>query len=363
MTGRAAMILTGASSGVGRALALRAAAEGYAVFAVARRAPLLDELVFATGGFPGEIAPFAADIGVAGAPKRIVAAALERFGRIDVLVNNAGYVTAGSISQQTDAELRKQFEVHVLAPLALLREALPALRATRGHAIFVGSGVARVPVGGLGAYPSAKAALRSATRIARNELRADGITVTYVDPGAVDTEFMRRAGLAGAPKALLASPEDVARKILASVSSGRAVVNAVPWQAPFLAVGEALPGLADFVLARAPGIVGGAPPGDEPVAAPPEAAPHEPVAEPEPPRTPLDAALAPVEHRMARLKLQRAFVEGLLRPGAVLETGEVALRWAGMPNKNERALVHEVLEALADGGLLERLGPERYSVR
>ncbi len=66
---------------------------------------------------------------------------------------------------------------------------------------------------------------------------------------------------------------------------------------------------------------------------------------------------------MERLKLQRGFRGGAAGPGAVLERASSRLRWAGMPNKNERALVHEVLEALADGGLLERLGPERYSVR
>jgi short-subunit dehydrogenase len=357
VTHRRTMIVTGASAGVGRALALQAARGGFGVLAVARRAELLAELAAAAGSGPGAIATLALDIAAAGAPGRIVATALRHFSGIDVLVHNAGYTSAGAITAQSDAELRRQFEVHVLAPLALTREALPSLRAARGHVFFVGSGVARVPVGGLGAYPSSKAALRSAVRTVRSELRADGIAVTYVDPGAVNTEFMRRAGFEGAPKSLAVSPETVARKILRAVTTRPAVLNVVPWQSPALALGELLPSLTDFVLARAPQIVG-----TTPLAAP---AVLQTTAEPAAAASgdaALDEALAPVAQRMARLKLSREFVAGLLVAGAGLDAGDVALRWAGMPNKNERALVHQVLEVLADAGYLERREGEAYRV-
>ncbi len=168
------MIVTGASAGVGRELALQAAQSGFDVArgrAARRRSPCRTRADAA--GASGAVETVAVDsLRARRAAGRIVAAALRRFGRIDVLVNNAGAVAVGPIAQQSDAALAEQFAVHVTTPLALVREALPTLRAAKGHVFFVGSGVARVPVAGLGAYPSAKAAVRNAARIARGELRA-----------------------------------------------------------------------------------------------------------------------------------------------------------------------------------------------
>jgi short-subunit dehydrogenase len=371
MTPARAMIVTGASSGIGRALASRAANAGYGVLAVARRADLLADLARSLEGAAGTVEPLALDLRSPGAAERIVAAALRRFSRIDVLVNNGGAVAVGPIAEQSDDGLREQFDVHVLAPLALVRAALPALRATRGHVFFIGSGVARVPIGGLGAYPAAKAAIRNASRIARSELRADGIAVTYVDPGAVDTAFMRRVGLAGPPSMIAVSPHEVARKLMQSLATRRAVVNVAPWQTAFVALGELLPSVADYVLARAPQIAGGAPLAALPVPVAPEPAPATPTPqeaaqpeqpEPSPSPSPFEAALAPLANRMRKLNLRREFVAGLLEPDAALDADEVALRWAGMPNKNERAITRDVLAALAGAGFLEPSGEHRYRV-
>ncbi len=282
-----------------------------------------------------------------------------------MLVNNAGGVAVGPIVEQSDDALREQFATHVLAPLALVREALPALRASRGQVFFVGSGVARVPVAGLGAYPAAKAAIRMAARVARVDLHKDGVAVTYVDPSAVDTEFMRRRGMRGAPRALLIPPERVARKILRAIERRPAVLDASPWQSPLLGLGEIFAGPTDWVLARFPHLAGSQPldgvqegaPSDPPVADAVEVAPQ--AAD----DARLEAALAPLAHRMERLKLSRAFVAGLLQPGTTLDVADVALRWAGMPNKNERALTQEVLDALAAGALIEPTGEGTYRVR
>ncbi len=428
MAGGRAMIVTGASSGIGRALAERAARAAYGVLAVGRRADRLDELVRNAAAHGGVVVPLALDLREPGAPERIVAAAVERFGRIDVLVNNAGGASAGSLTLQSDGALREQFETHVFVPLALLREALDPLRASRGHVFFIGSGVARVPVSGLGAYPSAKAAVRSLSRTVRNELRSEGIAVTYVDPGAVDTEFMARAGMAPAPRSILVSAHEVARKIFNAIGTDRRVVNAVPWQTAFVALAEHFPQLTDSLLARAPQLVGGAAlparppslaplpgiplesaappipaqspqppaPPESPASVPPEAAgtpeppdepplPQAPGAPPEPaepaeppppegeafargraalapPRSALEVALALHAARMRKLNLTLDFVVSLLVPGAELELGEVAMRWAGMPNKNERAVTLDVLNALADARFLAREGTHRYRV-
>ena len=146
--------------------------------------------------------PLTINVAAPGAPKRIVAAALTRFGRIDVLVNNAGGVAVGPIVEQSDDALREQFATHVLAPLALVREALAALRrsaATCSSSVRA-SRACRSPAWA----PIRRRRRRYAWRraIARIDLRKDGVAVTYVDPSAVDTEFMRRPGMRGAPSAL-----------------------------------------------------------------------------------------------------------------------------------------------------------------
>jgi len=371
-------IVTGASSGIGMALAERAVRAGWDVFAVGRRAERLAELAKRVELATGTLATLALDVRTPNAARTIVQSALERYGRIDVLVNNAGGVAVGPIAEQSDEALREQVETHVVAPLALTREALPSLRASKGQIFFVGSGVARIPVGSLGAYPPAKAAVRNLTRIARNELRADGIAVTYVDPGAVATEFMTRAGFAGPPPGLAASPYAVARRIFAAFSSRQPVVNAVPWQTFAVAIGEAFPALTDFILQRAPQIVvGSMPPNVTGTAAPAlaenaapavaeDAAPAaQPVAAPEPggqTLDPLELALAEQRRRMEKLNLRLEYVRELLVPERELELGEVALGWAGMPNKNERALTNDVLDALAAAGLIEHVESERYRV-
>ncbi len=479
---RRVVIVTGASSGIGLALAERAARGGFDVFAVGRRSERLDRLQEDVDGAIGSIATLAIDVTERGAARTIARAALAHFGRIDILVNNAGGVAVGRISEQSDDALREQVDTHVVAPLALLRETLPALLERRGHVFFVGSGVARIPVNSLGAYPAAKAAVRNFTRIVRGDLRPHGVAVTYVDPGAVATEFMTRAGFSGPPGPLAASPHDVARRIYDAFTTRPDVVNGVPWQTAVVALGEKLPGVTDWLLSLAPQIVGvraaprltlsadvssvpalrslpAAPPPPPPVALPesippqervtipeskpaatghdsiivahdaPEhapsdgAAPEEPearrsfsdatrslsvrlfgslrdrvalhdatpetdgLASPflpigetaptmlrfgdapeaeEPPVAPtvaaFDEALAGVARRMERLNLSQAFVERLLVPGEILVAGDLALRWAGMPNKNERALMTEVLQALASAGFLEHLGEDRYLV-
>ena len=205
---------------------------------------------------PGRIVTAVFDVSDPANALPIVDLAREKFGRIDVLVNNAGQVAVGALSQQSDDALRAQFGTHVIGPVALVREALPLLRESRGIVFMLGSGVARVPVGGLGAYAPSKAATRSATSVLRRELKPQGIAVTYVDPGVVDTAFMSRAGMPGAPASIMATPETVARKILVAVRSRPRVLNAVPWQTAFVALAELFPRITDLVLERNPALVG-----------------------------------------------------------------------------------------------------------
>jgi len=418
------MLLTGASSGIGRALAIRAARAGYAVYAIGRNAEALAAVREKIAGESGFVAVEVADVAAPANARGIVARALAQFGSIDVLVNNAGFVSVGQLVTQSDDELQRQFGTHVIGPVALVREALGALRASQGHVFMLGSGVARIPVGGLGAYPPAKAAIRSASAILRRELRPLGVAVTYVDPGAVDTPFMTRAGMPGAPSRFLVSPELVARKILIAVADRPRELDAATWQTAIVALAERFPRLTDALLERAPALVGGgdaassvsagnaaigeanaslpagagtsgpvdaaaspavpaapeasaeAPAAAEAAAAADvfaaveapavSAAPVDPAApagtESDVPSDPYDAALEPHRRRMEKLKLSAAFVRELLVPDATIEAGDVALRWAGMPNKNERAITDDVLEALAGAGFLERSEDRTYRV-
>ena len=359
------MIVTGASSGVGRAIALRAAHEHFATVLVARNAAALAELekeIHISGGL---CTTLTMDVRDPKAAQAITALALQRYGGIDVVVNNAGIAASGPLAAQTDAQVELQWQTHVLAPLRLTREALPELLRSRGQVFFFGSGVARVPTPGLGAYPVAKAAVRAMSTQMRRELRAMGIAVTYVDPGAVDTPFMNRAGMAGPPQRLMVSPHVVAEKILRAVMTRPRVVNAVGWQTALVALAEMFPALTDAILHAAPQIVGTEmlPPSPESLGQ--SVALEVPSTEgSEPPSGPpgLEAALEPVARRMERIRLPRAFIEKLLVPGTHLELGEVAMRWAGMPNKNERAAVAEVLEALTTSAYLQKTGDETWTV-
>jgi short-subunit dehydrogenase len=362
------IVITGASSGIGRALAIRAARTGYDVVAIGRNRTALETLAEQIGTEYGRVVTAALDITDPASAAQIVALARERFGRLDVLVNNAGQVAVGPLAAQTDAELHTQFDTHVIAPILLVREALPMLRTSQGQIFLVGSGVARVAIHGLGAYSPSKAAVRSAASVLRRELKPEGIAVTYVDPGAVDTAFMTRAGMPGAPPSILVSPHDVARQILVAVHTRPRVVNAAPWQTAAVALAEAFPQLTDSVLERNPQLVGiePAPTQIALTATQPAIAPVEPVAAKAPsPTSPtaetdaeaaFDAALAPLVRRMERNKLDVWFVRSLLVVGNEIDPNEVALRWAGMPNKNERALTNEVLAALEAAGFLVASG-------
>ncbi len=353
------MVVTGASSGIGRALAALAAREGWRVLLVARRRDRLEALQQEIRAAGGKAEVLVADVCAADTPQRVVDTALREFGRIDVVVNNAGYGAPGALLDQSDAALDAQWQTHVAAPLRIARAALPAMRAAHGVLVFVGSGLARVPAPYYGGYCAAKAAVRAVASQLRRELAREGIAVTYVDPGAVDTEFSESAGKQRERDAIAVQPERVARAMLRGIERRTRVVNAVPAHALGAMFGEFFPSITDAAIAR--------------VVAVPEAPPQKPhfaptapivaAPQPSPQSNGFDATLAPLAHRMERVKLSSSFVRGLLNEGNRIELGEAAMRWAGMPNKNERAALREVFDALASAGYLDATGEETWTVR
>jgi short-subunit dehydrogenase len=352
------LVVTGASSGIGAALARAAAGAGYRVAIVARRAERLEEVARAIRNDGGKVVSVAGDVTTGDMPTRIVNTVLGSFGRIDVVVNNAGRGALGALLEQTDAAIETQWRLHVVAPLRLSRAALPHLEAVRGQLVFLGSGIARVPLPNYGAYALAKAAIRAAATQLRRELRDRGVAVTYVDPGLVATEFHKAAGIERASAVQAASPEQVARAILRGIARRSAVVNAVPLQTAGVALGEWFGTLADaFIISRFS-------PQKSVTLSETAAVTLHPASfdSAQDDKARFDAALEPVARRMERIKLPAQVLRDALVPGATIELNALAMQWAGMPNKNERAVLRETLDALAAGGYLEPLAGETWKV-
>jgi NAD(P)-dependent dehydrogenase (short-subunit alcohol dehydrogenase family) len=177
--------ITGVSRGLGRAIAQAALTEGDTVIGTVRdTAPDL-----ASG--PGKLHVVTLDVTDGEAVGGAVSQAFARAGKIDVIVNNAGYGLLGALEKATDAEARRLFEVDVFAPFRIIRAALPRLRAQRsGHIINVTSIAGRAPIPGSALYAAAKYALEGLSASLAQEVRPFGVKVTAVAPGAFRTDFL-----------------------------------------------------------------------------------------------------------------------------------------------------------------------------
>lgn len=241
------MLITGASSGFGRLAAKLAAAQGYRVVVTARRAERLDELVREVEAAGGTILSVPGDITDEQHQQRLVDMALERFGQLDVLVNNAGVpLPQGFVNTPLD-ELRRQWQTNVMSIMTLTKRALPALITSNGVVINIGSTAGRFSLPLWGMYFPTKVAVASISDTLRRELRPYGVRVALVEPGPYNTEFLTRAGseAGGLPA------EQVARAIVRLAEHPRRTTVLPWWLRPFIAVGSgimrALPGLVDVL--------------------------------------------------------------------------------------------------------------------
>ncbi|MGD9508556.1 MAG: SDR family NAD(P)-dependent oxidoreductase [Geminicoccaceae bacterium] len=173
------VIVTGGSSGIGRAAALRFAALGASVLITGRRAAALEAV--ATGH--SEIVPLVADAASAADAAYTVGEAVERWGRLDVLVNNAGAGAILALAEVTAERLERILAANVLGPSLLAAAALPHLAATKGTIVNVSSTFGHKPAAGLSHYAASKAALEHLTRCWALELAPRGIRVNAVAPG------------------------------------------------------------------------------------------------------------------------------------------------------------------------------------
>ncbi|MDR6620414.1 oxidoreductase [Sinomonas atrocyanea] len=184
-------LITGCSTGLGRALAEAVLARGDRAVVTARDAGSVADLVEA---HPDTALALALDVTDAAQVASAAAAAQDRFGRIDVLVNNAGYGYRAAVEEGDDADVARLFATNVFGPVALMKAVLPGMRARRSGAIVNISsiGVRLCPVGS-GYYSATKAALEGISGSAQKELAPLGISVTAVEPGAFRTDFAGRS--------------------------------------------------------------------------------------------------------------------------------------------------------------------------
>jgi NAD(P)-dependent dehydrogenase (short-subunit alcohol dehydrogenase family) len=180
-------LITGTASGFGRAIADAVLARGDKVVATARRAEQLADLSNRDG-----VHAIALDVTDPAARQAAVDETVQRFGRIDVLVNNAGRTQVGAVEETTDTELRSLFDLHFFAPAALTRAVLPQMRAQGGGTIVQMSSVGgQTTAPGFGAYCATKFALEGLTETLRDEVAPFGIRTLIVEPGAFRTGLFR----------------------------------------------------------------------------------------------------------------------------------------------------------------------------
>jgi NAD(P)-dependent dehydrogenase (short-subunit alcohol dehydrogenase family) len=189
------VIVTGASSGIGRATAVRFGRSGASVLAVGRDRAELDAVSDEVVAAGGRAAVIAIDVTVDEAPQRIVAEAVSHFGGLTTIVNAAGIIATGSIETTSDTEWDGMLDVNARAPFRLMRAAVPHLVQSRGAVVNVSSVTGLRSFPGVLAYCVSKAAVDQLTRCAALELAAQGVRVNAVNPGVVISNLHRRSGM------------------------------------------------------------------------------------------------------------------------------------------------------------------------
>jgi 3-oxoacyl-[acyl-carrier protein] reductase len=191
-----ACILTGASGGIGRATAVGLAREGASILLTGRREDALSEVAAACRDAGGKAESLAIDITSPEAGERLVEACSQRFGRLDMVVNNAGTSSIRALEELTDQAWQDEWELHVMAPMRLMRAAAPVM-ADRGwgRIVNVSSSAGKRPSGSLSVpYSVTKAAVLSLSRAFADQFASRGVLVNAVTPGPVADELWLAPG-------------------------------------------------------------------------------------------------------------------------------------------------------------------------
>lgn len=224
------VLITGASSGIGEELALQLAAAGAHLTLTARRRELLDALArrIATAGHETPLV-VPADVTRDGDPENAVNEAIRAYGKLDVVIANAGFGIAGSFSKLTLDDYRRQFETNVFGLLRTLYAGLAEIQKSHGNLVLIGSVAGWVSTPGVSPYAMSKSAVRALANAITPELARDGIKVTLISPGFVASNIRRvdNRGMLHSeatdpiPAWLVMPAPDAVRQILSAVARGK----------------------------------------------------------------------------------------------------------------------------------------------
>jgi len=217
-------VVTGATSGIGRATSLALAQLGMDLALVGRDVIRLEEIEKACRSFSPNVHAYSADLGCDGDLARVAAAVLADFGVVDVLIHSAGDFSMGLIEHAAVAELDNLYRVNVRAPYALSKALLPMVRANRGQIVFINSSAGLTARGGIAAYAATKHALKAIADSLRAEVNAAGVRVISVYPGRTATpqqeKIHKQEGKPYQSERLLQA-EDVAKAVLSALAMPR----------------------------------------------------------------------------------------------------------------------------------------------
>jgi NAD(P)-dependent dehydrogenase (short-subunit alcohol dehydrogenase family) len=248
LTGKVAVV-TGASSGIGEAAVLELASRGASVVAAARSVEKLEDL--ARRAASSGVLVVEADVADRDSVEAMVGRAVEKFGRLDVLVNNAGLGLSGRVAELRPEDLRYVFEVNTIGPLNCLQAALPHM-GSGGRIINVSSVVGLRAIPKVGGYCSTKFALNALSDSLRVEVAGRGISVTSVYPGTTRTSFRDNSRRTKDEKRGWrpngVTPEKVAKRIADAAEKGPRDVYVTASDRLFVAGVTLFPGLTDRVL-------------------------------------------------------------------------------------------------------------------
>jgi len=216
-----AALVTGGSSGIGLAIARALAEEGFALTLVSRTQEKLEAAAAELGAYA-----IAADLSSPDGCAPVVPAHIERWGRLDVLVNSAGIGIGGRVEDLEIKHAGLQIAVNLGGTFIVTQAAIPHLRETRGLIVNIASIAGTIPTPGLAMYGATKAAVIALTRSLNAELEADGIRATAISPGFVDTPMAQWSGLPGDE---MIQPEDCAEivRMLLRLSPRARIPNVV----------------------------------------------------------------------------------------------------------------------------------------